>query len=131
MTINNLNERKNIPLGAENFKEIIEKNWFYVDKTALISDIIKTDSAKVKLITRPQRFGKTLNLSMLKYFFDVEGAEQNRKLFNGLEIENTPYMEHFGAYPVISLTLKGLKSNSFAEMLLSMRQKKNCTCLNT
>ena len=117
-----LNERKSIPIGIENFKDIRVKDWFYVDKTALISDIIKTSSASVKLITRPRRFGKTLNLSMLKYFFDIEGAERNRELFNGLEIENTPYMEHFGSYPVISLTLKALKNTDFKGMHMSMRQ---------
>ena len=70
--INNLSERKNIPLGVEDFKEIIEHNGYYVDKTGLIIDAMKTRLAKVKLITRPRRFGKTLNLSMLKYFFNIE-----------------------------------------------------------
>ncbi len=121
--MNNLNKLKNIPLGAENFMEIIERNGYYVDKTGLIADILKTAGlVKVKLITRPRRFGKTLNLSMLKYFFNIEGAEANRRLFSGLEIENTPYMEHFGSYPVISLTLKSLKSNNFKDMNISMRQ---------
>ena len=121
--INNLSERQSIPLGAEDFKEIREKNWFYIDKTALISDVIKTGSAKVKLITRPRRFGKTLNLSMLKYFFNIEGAEANRFLFNGLEIEKTPYMEHFGSYPVISLTLKGMKSLNMEQLNTKLRER--------
>ncbi len=118
-----LNGRKSIPLGVEDFKEIREKGWLYVDKTVLIADIIRTGSAKVKLITRPRRFGKTLNLSMLKYFFDIEGAEKNRALFNGLEIENTPYMEHFGAYPVISLTLKGMDSENIQELMPKLRDR--------
>ena len=120
--MSNLTERKNIPLGVEDFREIREKDGYYVDKTGLIIDIIKTRLAKVKLITRPRRFGKTLNLSMLRYFFDIEGAERNRSLFNGLEIEKTPYMEHFAAYPVISLTLKGLKSATPEDMRSYMRQ---------
>ena len=120
--MDSLNERKSIPLGAEDFREIIERNGYYVDKTGLIADIIKKKLVKVKLITRPRRFGKTLNLSMLRYFFNIEGAEENRELFNGLEIEKTPYMEHFGSYPVISLTLKGVKGGASGDMHLSMRQ---------
>ena len=121
--INNLSERKNIPLGVEDFKEIIEHNGYYVDKTGLIIDAMKTRLAKVKLITRPRRFGKTLNLSMLKYFFNIEGAEANRFLFNGLEIEKTPYMEHFGSYPVISLTLKGMKSLNMEQLNTKLRER--------
>ena len=120
--MNNLNERKKIAIGADDFAFIMEKNAYYVDKTSFIADIIETSAIQVKLFTRPRRFGKTLNQSMLKYFFNIDGAEGNRALFNGLWIENTPYMQHFGAYPVISLTLKGLKSASFEDMHLSMRQ---------
>ena len=64
---------KKIPIGIENFKEIVKNDYYYVDKTKLIEDIIK-DGSKVKLFTRPRRFGKTLNMSMLKYFFDVKEA---------------------------------------------------------
>ena len=62
---------KKIPIGVEDFKEIIISNYYYVDKTRLIEDIIK-DGSKVKLFTRPRRFGKTLNMSTLKYFFDIK-----------------------------------------------------------
>ncbi len=122
LIINNLNQPKKIAIGVDDFRYIRERDTYYVDKTSFIADVLETSTIQVKLITRPRRFGKTLNLSMLKYFFDIAGAEANRALFNGLEIENTPHMEHFGSYPVISLTLKGLKSNSFEDMLSSMRQ---------
>ncbi len=117
-----LTSRKSIALGVDDFKEIREKDWYYVDKTALIMDLIRTGSVKVKLITRPRRFGKTLNLSMLRHFFNIEGADANRKLFNGLAIENTEYMERFGAYPVIFITLKGMDGRNFDDMLGSLRQ---------
>ena len=64
---------KLIPIAVENFKEIITKNYYYIDKTKLIEEILM-DGAKVKLFTRPRRFGKTLNMSMLKYFFDIRGG---------------------------------------------------------
>ena len=71
---------KRIPIGLSDFKELIEENYYYFDKTKFIDEVIK-DGAKVKLFTRPRRFGKTLNMSMLKYFFDIENREENRKLF--------------------------------------------------
>ena len=77
---------KKIPIGVENFKEIISNDFYYIDKTKSIEDILN-DGSKVKLFTRPRRFGKTLNMSTLKYFFDIQNADENRKLFNGLDIE--------------------------------------------
>ena len=74
---------KKIPIGVEYFKKIIEENYYYVDKTKFIEDILN-DGAQVKLFTRPRRFGKTLNMFMLKYFFDVRDKEKNRELFNNL-----------------------------------------------
>ena len=71
---------KRIPIGLSDFKHLIEEDFYYFDKTKFIDEIIK-DGAQVKLFTRPRRFGKTLNMSMLKYFFDVEKKEENRKLF--------------------------------------------------
>ena len=69
---------KKVPIAVEEFKKIIEENYYYIDKTKFIEDIVK-DITKVQLITRPRRFGKTLNMSMLKYFFDIENKENNRK----------------------------------------------------
>ena len=80
---------KKIPIGVEDFKEIIQNNYYYVDKTKFIEDIIN-DGSKVKLFTRPRRFGKTLNMFMLKYFFDVRNGEKNRELFKNLYIKNSP-----------------------------------------
>ena len=79
---------RGIGIGLSDFKELITEKSFYVDKTKFIEDIVK-DITKVQLITRPRRFGKTLNMSMLKYFFDIENKENNRKLFEGLYIENS------------------------------------------
>ena len=75
--------RKPLPIGVSDFKEIVENNYYYIDKTKLIEDILHY-RAKVNLFTRPRRFGKTLNMSMIKYFFDIENKEENRKLFEGL-----------------------------------------------
>ena len=78
-------KKKGLAIGNSDFKEIIQENGYYVDKTKFIEDLLE-DLSKVKLFTRPRRFGKTLNLSMLKYFFDVRNAEENRKLFDNLYI---------------------------------------------
>ena len=106
---------KRIPIGLSDFKELIEENYYYFDKTKFIDEIIK-DGAKVKLFTRPRRFGKTLNMSMLKYFFDVENKEENRKLFKDLYIEKTESFKEQGQYPVIFLSLKDLKATTWEEM---------------
>ena len=74
-----MGNKKRLPIGMSDFKRIIEENYYYVDKTGLISSILK-DGANVNLFTRPRRFGKTLNMSMLKYFFDIENKEENKKL---------------------------------------------------
>ena len=99
---------KNMIIGIENFKEMIEDNVYYVDKTHLIEDMF---SNKVTLYTRPRRFGKTLNMSMLYYFFS--NKEDGRELFKGLKItENTEMMKHMNQYPVIVMTLKDLRESS-------------------
>jgi len=106
---------KRIPIGLSDFKELIEENYYYFDKTKFIDEVIK-DGAKVKLFTRPRRFGKTLNMSMLKYFFDIENKEENRKLFKDLYIEKTESFKEQGQYPVIFLSLKDLKATTWEEM---------------
>ena len=98
---------KKIPIAVEDFREIIEQDYYYVDKTKFIEDILN-DGAKIKLFCRPRKFGKTLNMSTLKYFFDIENKDENRKLFNGLYIENSSMMKEQGKYPVIFLSMKGL-----------------------
>ncbi|OFL26770.1 hypothetical protein HMPREF2775_01340 [Fusobacterium sp. HMSC064B12] len=102
-------------IGLSDFKELIEEDFYYFDKTKFIDEIVK-DGAKVKLFTRPRRFGKTLNMSMLKYFFDVEKKEENRKLFKDLYIEKTESFKEQGQYPVIFLSLKDLKATTWEIM---------------
>ena len=98
-------KKKRLPIGISNFKEIIEYDYYYFDKTKFIEKILE-ERSKVKLFTRPRRFGKTLNMSMLRYFFDVKNKEENRKLFENLEISKSEYFEEQGNYPVISISFR-------------------------
>ena len=113
-------DKKKIGIGVDDFKSVIEKNYYFVDKSKLIEDII-ADGAIVKLFCRPRRFGKTLNMSMMKYFFDIREKEENRKLFDGLYIENSPMIEEQGKYPVIFLTLKEIKGNNIESMYTQIK----------
>ena len=106
---------KRIGIGLSDFKHLIEEDFYYFDKTKFIDEVIK-DGAQVKLFTRPRRFGKTLNMSMLKYFFDIKKAEENRKLFKNLYIEKTESFKEQGQYPVVFLSLKDLKATTWEEM---------------
>ena len=106
---------KRIPIGLSDFKHLIEEDFYYFDKTNFIEQVIQ-DGAQVKLFTRPRRFGKTLNMSMLKYFFDIKEAEENRKLFKNLYIEKAETFKEQGKYPVIFLSLKDLKATTWEEM---------------
>ena len=106
---------KRIGIGLSDFKELIEENYYYFDKTKFIDEVVK-DGAKVKLFARPRRFGKTLNMSMLKYFFDIKKADENKKLFKNLYIEKTDSFKEQGQYPVVFLSLKDLKATTWEEM---------------
>ena len=106
---------KRIGIGVSDFKKIIEEDFYYFDKTSFIEKAIQ-DGAEVKLFTRPRRFGKTLNMSMLKYFFDIKKADENRKLFRDLYIEKTDSFKEQGQYPVVFLSLKDLKATTWEEM---------------
>ena len=112
--------KKAAPVGVENFERIIKDGYYYVDKSLLIEKILE-NRTPVTLFTRPRRFGKTLNMSMLKYFFDVENKKENRKLFENLKISNSKYMSEQGKYPVIFISLKDLKENSWEECLESLK----------
>ena len=105
---------KRLPIGESDFREIREKDYYFVDKSEFIADILNENN-KVILIPRPRRFGKTLNLSMLRYFFDIN--ENARDLFNGLKIETLPEIKHQGKYPVIFITFKDLKEPNFDTFL--------------
>ena len=103
---------KRISTGIENFKELLDNNYYYVDKTSLIEDVL---SDKVMLYTRPRRFGKTLNLSMLYYFFSNKEKE-NSYLFEGLNIsKDKEILKHQNQYPVIFLTLKDMQYLNFED----------------
>ena len=106
-------KRKRLPVGGDNFKNIINNNFYYVDKTLLIKDLLEHMSA-VTLFTRPRRFGKSLNMSMLQSFFEV-GTDP--ALFEGLAIaeEKDLCEEHMGKYPVISLSLKSVDGDDYDE----------------
>ena len=111
---------KKIPIGVDDFKKLIENNAYYIDKTKFIADILN-DAAEVKLFTRPRRFGKTLNMSTLKYFFDIQNKDENRKLFNGLDIEKSQYISEQGKYPVIFISMKGIKAPNWEDYLFQIK----------
>ena len=106
---------KRLAIGLSDFKHLIEEDFYYFDKTKFIEDVIK-DGSQVKLFTRPRRFGKTLNMSMLKYFFDIENKEENKEIFKNLYIEKTDVFKEQGQYPVIFLSLKDLKALTWEQM---------------
>ena len=110
-----------IGLGESDFKSIRIKNYYFIDKTIYIKNIID-NSSKVILVTRPRRFGKTLNMSMLKYYFDCRQRD-NRELFNGLKImqQEEKYTAKLGAYPVIYLTLKDAGLMTYEMMIMQLK----------
>ena len=113
---------KGLPIGVEDFKKIRETNCYYIDKTKLIEDLL-IDKTEVKLFCRPRRFGKTLSMSTLRYFFDIKNGEENRKLFDGLYISNSPLMSEQGKYPVIFITMKGIIGRDLEEVIKDIEVK--------
>ena len=111
---------KRLAIGIDDFRKIIKEDCYYVDKTKFIEAVLE-DASNVKLFTRPRRFGKTLNMSMLKYFFDVRDSEENRKLFNGLGIEKSRYINEQGKYPTILISLKSIKYETWEESLEQLK----------
>ena len=116
---------RGLPIGVEDFKKIRETNCYYIDKTKLIEDLL-IDKTEVKLFCRPRRFGKTLSMSTLRYFFDIKNGEENRKLFDGLYISNSPLMSEQGKYPVIFISMKGVTGHtwksSFSDIKLKIKE---------
>lgn len=109
--------KMNFGIGEDDFKAFIKQdNIFYVDKSLFIKEVINIDS-KVSLITRPRRFGKTLALSMLRYYFDI--TENSKDIFKGLKImnEEEKFLEKMNAYPVIFISLKDVKAESREELI--------------
>ena len=111
---------KKLPVGIENFEEIRTEDFYYVDKTGLISNLLNNWS-KVNLFTRPRRFGKTLNMSMLKSFFSIDA---DPSLFSGLNISIKKELcdKYMGAFPVIFLTLKGVDGLSYTDALTRLKE---------
>ncbi len=112
-----------LPIGLSDFRELRQGEYYFVDKSPLIPEIINA-GAKTVLIPRPRRFGKTLNLSMVRYFLEYcegEEREEREKLFHGLAIKGMDELnDHFGRYPVIFLTLKDLKGNKFEDFFVKI-----------
>ena len=104
--------KKSMPIGISDFKKIIKENYYYFDKTNLIEKIL-TDNSEVKLFTRPRRFGKTLNMSMLKYFFDIKEKDENRELFKNLKISKSKFFEKQGLAPVISISFRNYSEKNW------------------
>ena len=107
--VEEMRDKKPLPIGIDDFKTIIEEDYYYADKTEMIEKLLD-DGAGVTLFTRPRRFGKTLNMSMLNYFFNLKNREENRKLFENLHISKSKYMNQQGEYPVIYLSFKDIKA---------------------
>ena len=112
-------ERKKLPVGIENFEEFSAENFYYVDKTMFIAELIQ-NWGKVNLFTRPRRFGKSLNMSMLKCFFEIGG---DQTLFDGLKIteEKSLCEEYMGQFPVISISLKSIDGPDFEAASAALR----------
>ena len=108
-----------LPMGIEDFKRIRSEEFYYIDKTGLIRELLENESY-INLFTRPRRFGKSLNMSMLKYFFEI-GSDST--LFNGLEISKETELcaKYMGKFPVISITLKGASGRTFEEAMGMLR----------
>lgn len=104
-------EKRKLLIGIENFEQIIKDDFYYVDKTGLISELLR-NWGMVNLFTRPRRFGKSLNMSMLEHFFSVEG---DKSIFDGLKISKDKKLceEYMGKHPVISISLKGINAASY------------------
>lgn len=120
---------KKIGIGYENYKEFIDDDMYYIDKTLLIRDIIQS-GGKVTLFTRPRRFGKTLALSTLRTFFELEydrdgNVIDNRKYFEGKKIMDASpeILEKMGKYPVINLSLKSAKQPEFKSAVIKLRDE--------
>ena len=114
--------QKRLGLGVDDFKKIRTLDYYYIDKTKFIEDIL-LDGADIKLFCRPRRFGKTLNMSTLRYFFDIENREENRKLFDGLYIENSPMISEQGMYSVIFISMKGIGGLNWEVTFNSLKSK--------
>ena len=111
---------KKIPIGKDDLKEVIEQDYYYVDKTDIIEKLL-SDGNYVSLFPRPRRFGKSLFISMLDNFFNIEYKDTNNNLFEGLNISKSKYYDYLSSKPVIKLDFKALKQDSYEEMYQSFK----------
>ena len=107
-----------LPIGNYDFRKLRENGSYYVDKTLMIKDFIEMQD-EVTLIARPRRFGKTLNVTMLKEFFDIE--KDSRDIFNGLAIMDTEYADQINSRPVIYFTFKNSKGTTVEELTAQLK----------
>ena len=113
---------KKIPIGVDNFEGLITSDSYYVDKTKVIEDLLDNQSTgSVSLFHRPRRFGKTLLMSTLDNFFDIDKRDSNKDLFNGLYINKSKYKDVQGTYPIINLSFKELKQNTYESVISQFR----------
>ena len=115
-----LRDKRPLPIGISDFKTVIEENYYYADKTDMIGNILD-DRVMVTLFTRPRRFGKTLNMSMMKYFFEIQNTEENKKLFDGLAISNKEYMKEQGQYPVIFISFRNIEEENWEDCYFEIK----------
>ncbi|MFV0288912.1 MAG: AAA family ATPase, partial [Mycoplasmatales bacterium] len=115
---------KKIPIGIEDYQDLVNHQYLYVDKTVLIKEILD-NGEKVLFLPRPRRFGKTLNLSMLRYFFDIK--LDTKELFKDSKLfqtkDSVKYYEYLNKYPVININLKGLEAKTYEEMIEKLKIK--------
>ena len=116
-----MGRRKKLPVGIENFSKIREDDFYYVDKTGLIEMLLE-NWGEVNLFTRPRRFGKSLNMSMLRHYFEI-GSDST--LFDGLAVSKNQKLcqEFMGKYPVISISLKGVDADNYEDTLVNSLQE--------
>ncbi|BBM44849.1 hypothetical protein JMUB3870_0967 [Leptotrichia trevisanii] len=115
-------EKRNLPIGIDNFETMIQKDYYYFDKTGLIEEILKSGASRM-LFTRPRRFGKSLNMSMLKYFFNIENKDENRKLFENLYIFKSKYFDRQGQNPVIFISFKDYEETNWEDGYRSIKSE--------
>ena len=110
-----MGNKKKLPVGVDSFNKLVQHDFYYIDKTGLLVELLK-NWAEVNLFTRPRRFGKSLNMSMLQTFFEI-GCDKT--LFDGLKISEKKELcqEYMGQFPVISISLKGVEGQTFQEAL--------------
>ena len=107
--------KKALPIGVSDFGDMITGNGYYADKTLMIAEWLQTMNENVTLITRPRRFGKTLNMTMLREFFDI--TKDSGELFEGLKISQTAHMQELNSRPVIFLSFKDCKKSKLSSLL--------------